>query len=295
MVPFVGDEESIEPASRGRFGKRLFALLVFLLPAAYVATLLAVIVHEVVGHGGTALLLGGQLQGFEVHWDAMGWARIRLPSGTTTAGYALHLAGGASATAFLGAALLGMALRLRKCLFGSMALAVASSAFVLDGSIYMFWSSWLPNPPGDFSRIIAMTSPSPWRWVFLCLGFTLTVVFAFFPMALVVRAAAGWVFDGRPVTAGRRATMPALIGTGYALGQVAFNWDQLVAGIGNLPRIAGVITGLAMAVALWYVPIPLQKESIPFNRAYGPMALSLGSLLALGLAMALWLTKGIPG
>jgi CubicO group peptidase (beta-lactamase class C family) len=36
----------------------------------------------------------------------------------------------------------------------------------------------------------------------------------------------------------------------FALGQVAFDWNQLIAGIGDLPRIVGVPVGAATALAL---------------------------------------------
>ncbi len=54
------------------FGLRLAALVVFLLPVGYGSMIVAVIAHEAVGHGRSALLLGGRLHGFQVRWDGLG-------------------------------------------------------------------------------------------------------------------------------------------------------------------------------------------------------------------------------
>ena len=61
---------------------RNFAVAVALLvPAAFLGDLLAVAVHELLGHGMAALLLGGDFWGFEIHLDGMGWAHVSLGLG----------------------------------------------------------------------------------------------------------------------------------------------------------------------------------------------------------------------
>jgi hypothetical protein len=51
---------------------RTIRLALFALPLIYVAEVLGTTIHEVLGHGLTALLIGGQFSGFTVKWDTMG-------------------------------------------------------------------------------------------------------------------------------------------------------------------------------------------------------------------------------
>lgn len=44
------------------------------LPVIYMAGIFGSVVHEVLGHGIAALLLGGEFHGFKVQWDTMAWA-----------------------------------------------------------------------------------------------------------------------------------------------------------------------------------------------------------------------------
>jgi hypothetical protein len=62
----------------GSFAGRLGSLAAFLAPLAFLALVLPASVHEVPGHGGAALLLGGEFRGFEVHLDGMGRACASL-------------------------------------------------------------------------------------------------------------------------------------------------------------------------------------------------------------------------
>ncbi len=54
---------------------RKFSLwIAFALPIAYVGIILAVVIHEVVGHGVTAVVSGGVFEGFVVYPDGGGFA-----------------------------------------------------------------------------------------------------------------------------------------------------------------------------------------------------------------------------
>lgn len=278
------------------FAARFALLLLFFLPVSYAATIVAVIAHEVLGHGGAAVLQGGTLHGFEVHWDGMGWARTTLPRDASEAARVFHLAAGALVTTILGAAFLLAALRWRQRIFPALALSVAASAFVLDGSIYMFWSAYGNKPPGDFARIVLLTGSETWRWIFMATGLLLTVVFTLVPMKLFVRASNEWLFGTRAVSGWRRLVMPLLVGLGFAAGQVAFDWNQLVYGIGDLPEVAGVFAGWITTLVLWVVTFDRtspQGTPPPLGRAAKPVAITWLGTALLMVAMGTWLVKGV--
>ena len=88
-------------------------LVAFLLPLGYLGLLLAVVVHELVGHGLVALALGGTFRGFTIHWDAMGWAAVSPPAVDGVWRHVAILSGGIMATTIVGSALLVYAGRRR--------------------------------------------------------------------------------------------------------------------------------------------------------------------------------------
>ena len=114
--------------------------------------------------------------GVRLNWDAMGWASVSSACGAPTWHDVAILLGGASATTVFGVIFLGFSHWKRSHIFLSMAFAVLSICFVLDGSIYMFWSSYLPNPPGDFAAIIQITGSDLLRWMFMIIGLLLTAL-----------------------------------------------------------------------------------------------------------------------
>jgi peptidase M50B-like protein len=280
------------PNTEHSFGRRLLALMGVLGPLGYVGTLAAVAVHEVLGHGLAAILLGGRLHGFVIHWDGMGWASTSLPEGAPSSHLALKLAAGAVATTFFGGLFLGLAFWRRRDVFLPVALALLSAVFVLDGSIYMFWSAYFPEPPGDFARIILLTGSAGWRWTFMLVGLFLTATFTLLPLALLVRGSSRWLFDGEPVRGWRRAILPGMITAGFALGQIAFDWNQLIRGIGRLPQVAGALAALPVGLALWRVPLPPIDQPLPLRAALRPLLATGAAALAMILLMLLWLTGG---
>ena len=93
---------------------RTAALVLFALPLLYVAPILSTAVHEILGHGLSAVLLGGEFSGFALKWDAMGWAYSHLPADAPAADQIVQLASGVIATAVCGALLWGLVFFFRK-------------------------------------------------------------------------------------------------------------------------------------------------------------------------------------
>jgi hypothetical protein len=278
---------------RANFWIRLGVLVAFLVPVGYAGTLLAVAVHEVVGHGFTAWCLGGEFVGFQLNWDAMGWAAASASLGAPQWHHVMILCGGALSTTVVGSLFLLIAALLKDRLFLRLTLLLLSACFVLDGSIYMFWSSYHAQPPGDMARIIEMTQSNVWRATFLVLGLLLTISFTVIPLNLLIQVSSRWLSPREALVGIRRAVMPVLFGAGYAAGMVAFDWNQLVHGIGDLPKIVGVIMGFLTGVFLYCRPLPLGDGTVEFGQAKWPLAYAWGTTMVLVVIMWGWLTDGV--
>ena len=57
-------------------GIKALQILLFSLPVMYIGIILAVFIHEVIGHGLTARFLGGQFDSFNILLGGMGYASI---------------------------------------------------------------------------------------------------------------------------------------------------------------------------------------------------------------------------
>ena len=101
-----GSVAQVRP-SRRVFLRRIVTLVLFVLPWGYVGVIAGVAVHEVVGHGLTALAVGGRFEGFELEWYGMGWASAYPAPGAPTWHASVVLLGGVTATVALGGLLLG--------------------------------------------------------------------------------------------------------------------------------------------------------------------------------------------
>ena len=52
---------------------------------ALATTRIGLLVHELLGHGGAALVVGGDITAVRLHWYGGGWIRYDLPSPTSMA------------------------------------------------------------------------------------------------------------------------------------------------------------------------------------------------------------------
>lgn len=73
--------------------KDVFRLAVLLACAALATSRLGLIGHELVGHGGMALLCGAKITGVQVFWFAGGWIRYRLAEPSFASAFAIAMAG----------------------------------------------------------------------------------------------------------------------------------------------------------------------------------------------------------
>lgn len=121
--------------------KDVFRLAVLLACAALATSRLGLLGHELVGHGGTALLCGAHITDVQLFWFAGGWIRYRLADPSfasalliTMAGIGLELVAGGALWLFARGASLG-----RRLVRGiGMALVVHATWYLATGAFHGF-------------------------------------------------------------------------------------------------------------------------------------------------------------
>jgi hypothetical protein len=254
---------------------RIVAAVVYVLPVAYFAMLLALAVHEVVGHGLIAEAVGGDWRGFRMGLDGMGSALSLSPDHHRI----WVLAGGLVSTTVLGLLLLAIAWRVRGPLLG---LGLGITALVMFTEIpYGFWDAIQVGSRGDVGKILRRVDSEALRWV-LVVGQGALYVGGMFLASLVVfrhverllgplGRVGAWVVAGAMVV-------------GMGAGFLSFDWDHLVPGIGVWPSVGAVALQIAIAVLL----VRMRRREVEVAAvSRGAWALSLTGawILALG---AIW-------
>jgi len=280
-----------------RAWRRVLRLVAFLAPIVYVGILLEVTVHEVVGHGLTALALGGTFSGFTVHWDGMGWAQTSPDPNAGVWQAVAVLAAGIVVTTVVGASLCFWASRLRSDSGRGWVLAIIGSVMLLGGSQYAFWSGLQTNGPGDPSRIFDLLSKAGLPHVDLartCCVVAAAITFLFggwWSGRLLLKRIETHFGQGQPLTPRNRAiALLAMIVPGVILHYV-FSFEDLAPGIGRLASHAGVASFLLIGGVLFRFP------PRPFPRAFVlPWWHQLTAWCALGLLalpIHLWWHDGV--
>ncbi|MFH1107963.1 MAG: M50 family metallopeptidase [Planctomycetota bacterium] len=224
------------------FGLRLLLCVAFASPVGYVAYISGVAIHELLGHGVTAWLLGGTFQGFALMPDGMGWAVSSAPKSEN-----IVLAGGVIVGMAFGLFLLPLAYRFTHPLARMTCLLFAVCSFE-DAAPYVFWNSVFPRPPGDFGRIL-LDLQSEWlRWS-LVVGFGTAYIATSVGCSIAV-------FRCFESLLGCLTKVQAIIlawvffGLGGGIAWFGFDWNQLIQDVGRLPQFAGAALQFAIAPIL---------------------------------------------
>lgn len=231
---------------------RAATLGLFLLPVGYLALLFATVVHELVGHGLTALALGGHFDRFIIHWDGMGWAAAYAHRDAPRWHEAVILAGGVISTLLFGAALLAVSTAVRP-LLARMVVLLLAICCLLEAGPYMLWNAYHPVPPGDIAKILAMMDWPEGRWLILAAGALITAGAAVVCGLALFRAMEAWLTSGGQLIGTARLLVIALflVVPGVA-GWWLFDWDQLAPGIGAVPNVAGSVLMLMVGLIAYF-------------------------------------------
>jgi len=280
--------------------RRAAALVLFALPLLYVATIFSTAVHEILGHGLSAVLLGGDFSGFTLRWDAMGWAFSDLPAEAPRLHQILQLAAGVIATTVCGALLWGLVLFFRKRPDIQLVLLVGASILLVDGISYAFWNAYHPVAPGDIGRIIALCGGPQssevmiLRWGLLAAGGALLAGVTFcLGIAAFVRIETLILKEGQFTGTSRPLALFFLLVLPGSAAWFVFDWNQVAPGIGFVPNVAGALSVFAVAVMLfWYRPRLKYAGPVPsITRRH--VLLSWTCLLATVVSLLLWFSDGV--
>jgi len=290
----------MEAMSRNNPIMRAVGIALFVLPAMYVAEILASVVHEVFGHGLTAIFLGGEFSGFVVKWDTMAWAFSHLPVSAPLSHHILYLASGIIVTTMVGLILWGLAFFLREKPAIQLVLLVAAFVVLIDGISYVLWNAWHPVPPGDIGKIIILShaqlavEPEVIRWALVFIGAVFFVGATFyFCTAIFVRVEALILQGGQCAGWSRFLALFFCLALPGSYEWLSFDWNQMAHGIGHLPNVAGALSIIAVATILfWYRPKLDYDGAIPAI-TWRYLAASWTGLIVTVAALAFWLADGV--
>jgi hypothetical protein len=277
-----------------RFRRNLTEHLVFSLPVLYLGIILAVSVHEIVGHGLAAHLLGGRFKGFGLAIDGMGWANVDI-LGLPASGKALVLWAGASATAVFSLVFFLLSMFFKARPYAQTAFLLLAVVCLMDGVPYFFWDAVLLGGIGDFSMIWMMYPDSTVRAaVILLFGLAMTAGIVYFNTRFF-RISCRRLGEGKSLTLGGRAVLAFMILLLQAFGWFTFDWNQLVPGVGLLPGIVALALTLATLGFLIRPRMNTRIDSPGTTRVRGKAPLIAAWAISAGMALciALWLQKGV--
>ena len=280
--------------------RRTIFFVLFVLPIVYVAEILGVAVHEILGHGLSTILLGGKFFGFILKWDAMGWAFSYIPPDTPLSYHICYLASGIIVTTILGGIIFGLVFLFNKRIDIQLTLIVISFVCLMDGIPYLVWNSYHPVLPGDIGRIIALltsqkyTGASAIRWILFTIGIVLFIGITFNFCISFFSRIEKLILNGEQFTGKSRILgLVFYLVLPVSVGWLTFDWNQLTPGIGRLPNMVGVISVVAAAMLLfWYRP-QLKNNGILCPITLKHIIISWICLIIAVIAIVLWFKDGI--
>lgn len=276
------------------FTQRLLILIGFLLPIGYVGVIIGVTSHELLGHGVTALLLGGRFEGFVVKPDGMGWAIAYAAPDAPAWHSVIIYAGGVTATVIVGSVLLIAGILIRRSLWLSASLFLLAGATLLDSAAYTFWSALYPGTLGDAAMIVELTGSKTTQVMLVGFGLILTLLATYVPYKLLLDISEAWLTPNDETGPGRRAIMIVVlfltpIGGAY----YAFDWNQLIDGVGYMPAHANLLLVSLIALVFWLHPRRWIYTDTHTARPYPSIAIAWLAGVATLLITLLWLNEGV--
>lgn len=273
------------------------ARLAALLTCAGLATSrLGLVVHELVGHGGATLAVGGEVTQVRLFYVAGGWIRYRLPNAEGALTIAL---GGIVVEVAIGVAL-WLALARRPQTLGIRVVRAIGAALVIHATWYLATGTW--HGYGDGAALHRELADA--RWLVAVPAAAVTCGAAFAGAKLVLGPLAGTI----PGTRARRlgGTLIAVIVAGglqlgAAVGEVALRRDPTYGATMRPERERVIERELAAwarrEAAAGGAPTAqargeMQRELARRHRTF-PFAVVLGVLVAAAIALGAWRSRAL--
>lgn len=261
-------------------------VIAFALPLAYVGSVAAVVVHEVLGHGLTAAALGGTLRRFWVQLDLMGAATTSSPPEHRVP----VLAAGVVASTLVGAVLVMLARRVRGPWLG-LALAVVAAGCLHEGPPYALWNTVFDAGSGDMARLLSLVDRERVRPWLLVLSMTALVAGTWFAHLAIFRRCEDLL---GPLSRGRAIALGVGMALVVTIGYGVFDWAALLGRSTPWPTLGALALGLLVAAGL----VALRRAEVPTRSrppapAWRAVACAWTATGATVVAIALWLSHGV--
>lgn len=284
-----------------RFCVDCVRLALYLLPIAYCAGIAAVAVHEVLGHGMTALAFGGAFRGFTLKWDGMGWALVEPELNAPLTHQVLIYAGGICATALSGVVLLASLLLVRRRPHFELTLLVLAMNMLLEGPPYAFWNALHPAPPGDVAVILALLNnagreriSSYVRWTLFVSGGLVSIGTIVVGSLLFFRSIEDILGREDSLRGWRRLlALTLFVGLPGATGWLMFDWNQIAEGIGRMPSLVGAASSVVMAVLMYWKSLDPHPKLGGVRTTGLQISIAWTVCLATIISVTLFLSKGV--
>lgn len=259
----------------------------------YPGMLIAVAVHEFVGHGLVSLLVGGQFRGVMLDFNGMGWAAVPT---TSLIAEAVTLLGGPLSTSLTGLVLLYLAWIIGHRPYSSLPLTIVGAQCALEGTSYAFWNAVSVSLFGtmdgaDISRLVEIFPVSLLPIMTLAGLLMILSVWA-------VTAQLLWLIESHLHDGAR------LRGVGLWMGILVvtlipssawflFDWDLLLPGMGPWPNVAAVALHLLAGASLAFRrPVPKRVE-VSYRSLAVSLCVGFGIFTVLTTAIGIWLRHGV--
>lgn len=271
--------------------------IAFLAPIAYAGMIIGALLHEVGGHGLTALALGGTFSGFTVRWDASGLAEAYKVLGAPLWHEIAIVSAGIVVTTVIGFSLCAYA-HARKVDTARGAVCAIVGAFVLmSGLDYVFWSGLQRNGPGDPSRVLQLIQKTgaanfeAGRTGLLVASAILALAAQWWGVRLALRHIETRLGNGAPLRRQRRAVAAGVLAIAGSVAYLAAGYDDAIPGSGWVPGCVGALSLIVTAALV--SRFPLAPFSMPFAITGKQL---IGAWLALALIAAcvhFWWNDGV--
>ena len=270
---------------------RYLCAVVLVLPYAYLGILLAVAVHEFVGHGLVAELVGGTFYGVQINFDGMGRAYSFIAPEAEPWKHRAIVSGGVLSTIVTGIITLLLSWRARRRPSVALPLLVIAANLVLEGSSYLFWNAVHPVPPGDIAWLVSGNPAA--RATCVLIGGVVMFAAVWCSTALAMWIAESWLNEGERYEGRARLSILAVLGAVPGMAWFSFDWDQLAPGLAAWPNLAALIFHLLSAASLmpkkWQLDwIQPSRYSILISATAGWALVSIAIIV-----IRLWLQDGL--
>lgn len=277
-----------------RFTRNLWTMSLFSLPIIYLGIILAVSIHEVIGHGLTAALLGGQFKGFGILLDGMGWAEVELV-GLSDLSRALMLFGGVFYTTIFSLLFFALSVAFKRNRFIRLTFLFFAITSLLDGLPYFFWDAIYLGGIGDFSMIWFLYHSHILRMVVIVLcGSLMAITIVLFNIHYY-KIAYSWLGEGKQIKLKGKILFSCMIFLLQVLGWFSLDWNQLIPGIDSLPNILALAIVLVTLVALvaFYKVEQFDESRQETSSTKTPIYMAWLACMGVIFLILQWLQKGI--